>query len=54
MLYEVITLLSVKVDRKRKIPVTTLLRAVGVTDNAEMLSLFAPVDDNPEHRNNFV
>ena len=30
-------LLSVKVDRKRKIPVTTLLRAVGVEDNAEML-----------------
>jgi len=42
-------LLSVKVDRKRKIPVTTLLRAVGVLDNAEMLKQFAPVDDNPEH-----
>ena len=42
-------LLSVKVDRKRKIPVTTLLRAVGVEDNAEMLRLFAPADDNPEH-----
>ncbi|HET7055158.1 MAG TPA: DNA-directed RNA polymerase subunit beta, partial [Thermomicrobiales bacterium] len=42
-------LLSVKVDRKRKIPVTTLLRAVGFEDNQEMLSLFAPVDDNPEH-----
>ncbi len=42
-------LLSVKVDRKRKIPVTTLLRAVGVEDNAEMLRVFAPADDNPEH-----
>ncbi len=42
-------LLSVKVDRKRKIPVTTLLRAVGFTDDAEMLATFAPVDDNPEH-----
>jgi len=42
-------LLSVKVDRKRKIPVTTLLRAVGVEDNAEMLRLFAPADDHPEH-----
>jgi DNA-directed RNA polymerase subunit beta len=42
-------LLSVKVDRKRKIPVSTLLRAVGITDGAEMVSLFAPVDDNPEH-----
>src|SRR6188472_2720690 len=42
-------LLSVKVDRKRKIPVTTLLRAVGVEDSAEMLKLFAPSDDHPEH-----
>ncbi len=42
-------LLSVKVDRKRKIPVTTLLRAVGFDDNQEMLRLFGPVDDNPEH-----
>ncbi len=42
-------LLSVKVDRKRKIPVTTLLRAVGLVDPAEMLSRFEPVDNNPEH-----
>jgi DNA-directed RNA polymerase subunit beta len=42
-------LLSVKVDRKRKIPVTTLLRAVGFTDDGELASTFAPVDDNPEH-----
>jgi DNA-directed RNA polymerase subunit beta len=42
-------LLSVKVDRKRKIPVTTLLRAVGITDDTEMKALFAPVDDHPEH-----
>ncbi len=42
-------LLSVKVDRKRKIPVTTLLRAVGFTDDGELTATFAPVDDNPEH-----
>jgi DNA-directed RNA polymerase subunit beta len=42
-------LLSVKVDRKRKIPVTTLLRAVGIEDGTEIVRLFAPVDDNPEH-----
>ena len=42
-------ILSVKVDRKRKIPVTTLLRAVGLVDNQEMLKTFAAVDDNPEH-----
>jgi DNA-directed RNA polymerase subunit beta len=42
-------LLSVKVDRKRKIPVTTLLRAVGFEESAEMLRLFAPADDHPDH-----
>ena len=41
-------LLSVKVDRKRKIPVTTLLRAVGF-ETSEIEHLFAPVDDGPEH-----
>ncbi len=41
-------LLSVKVDRKRKIPVTTLLRAVGL-ETSEIERMFAPVDDNPEH-----
>jgi len=41
-------LLSVKVDRKRKIPVTTLLRAVDL-DTSEIERVFAPVDDNPEH-----
>ena len=41
-------LLSVKVDRKRKIPVTTLLRAVGL-ETAEIQKIFAPADDNPEH-----
>jgi DNA-directed RNA polymerase subunit beta len=41
-------LLSVKVDRKRKIPVTTLLRAVGL-ETGEIEKIFAPVDDNPEH-----
>jgi DNA-directed RNA polymerase subunit beta len=41
-------LLSVKVDRKRKIPVTTLLRAVGL-ETDEIARVFGPVDDNPEH-----
>ena len=43
------SVLSVKVDRKRKIPVTTLLRAVGLVDSQEMLKIFSTVDDNPEH-----
>jgi DNA-directed RNA polymerase subunit beta len=50
--------LSVKVDRKRKIPVTTLLRAIdeepGVPEdqlgtNERILAKFADVDTNPDH-----
>lgn len=44
-------ILSVKVDRKRKIPVTMLLKAIGVGDGADegILSIFAGADNNPEH-----
>jgi DNA-directed RNA polymerase subunit beta len=42
-------LLSVKIDRKRKIPVTTLLRAVGYSQDHEILELFQDVDTNPDH-----
>src|SRR4051794_40535620 len=41
--------LYVKVDRKRMIPATTLLRAVGYESNDEMQAVFAPVDVDPEH-----
>jgi len=41
--------LWVKVDRKRKIAATTLLRAVGYETNDEIGALFAPVDIDPEH-----
>ncbi|HYS01454.1 MAG TPA: DNA-directed RNA polymerase subunit beta, partial [Candidatus Eisenbacteria bacterium] len=37
-------------DRKRKIPVTTLVRALGYGSNDEIKRLFADVDNNPEHR----
>ncbi|MBI4299481.1 MAG: DNA-directed RNA polymerase subunit beta [Chloroflexi bacterium] len=40
--------LSVKVDRKRKIPVSSLLRSLGYTKDEEILGLFADVDTNPE------
>jgi DNA-directed RNA polymerase subunit beta len=43
-------LLSVKVDRKRKAPITTLLRALGFTTDKEILGLVADVDDDPLHR----
>src|ERR671930_549866 len=41
--------LWVKVDRKRKIAATTLLRAVGYEQNDEISALFATVDTDPEH-----
>ncbi len=44
-------ILSVKVDRKRKLPVTTLLKAVGVGDGTDegLINIFAGADNNPEH-----
>jgi DNA-directed RNA polymerase subunit beta len=41
--------MSVKVDRKRKIPVTTLLRAIGYATDEQILDLFTDVDTG-EHR----
>ncbi|HEV8637094.1 MAG TPA: DNA-directed RNA polymerase subunit beta [Chloroflexota bacterium] len=41
--------MSVKVDRKRKIPVTTLLRAIGYAGDEQILQLFTEVDTG-EHR----
>src|SRR5919112_642129 len=49
--------LSVKVDRKRKIPVTTLLRALGAVpgspikkgDNEELLALYEADDNHRDH-----
>ncbi|MBI2846643.1 MAG: DNA-directed RNA polymerase subunit beta [Chloroflexi bacterium] len=36
--------ISAKIDRKRKLPVTTLLRAVGYGTDQELLSLFQDID----------
>jgi DNA-directed RNA polymerase subunit beta len=41
--------LWVKVDRKRKIAATTLLRAVGYEQNDEIAALFSGVDIDPDH-----
>ncbi|MFC1973803.1 DNA-directed RNA polymerase subunit beta [Chloroflexota bacterium] len=41
--------ISVKVDRKRKIPIATLLRAIGYGSDDEVLALFADVDTDPDH-----
>ncbi len=52
-------ILSVKVDRKRKIPITTLLRAIDEDSKVEeeelgsderLLAAFATVDANPDHQ----
>ncbi len=41
--------ISVKVDRKRKLPVTILLRTLGYGTDEELLALFAEDDNNPDH-----
>ncbi|NIW00231.1 DNA-directed RNA polymerase subunit beta, partial [Candidatus Saccharibacteria bacterium] len=42
-------IISVKVDRKRKLPVTILLRALGFGTDEEIYELFKDIDDNPDH-----
>lgn len=41
--------LSVKVSGKRKIPATTLLRAIGYESDDTLLSLFQDIDNSPDH-----
>ena len=41
--------ISVKVNGKRKMPVTTLLRAIGFESDAALLALFQDVDSSPDH-----
>jgi DNA-directed RNA polymerase subunit beta len=42
--------MTVKIDKHRKIPVTTLLRAIGYGTNEEIEALFTDTDTNPDHR----
>ena len=42
-------ILTVKVDKRRTIPVTALLRAVGYGSDSEIHDLFRAVDTNAEH-----
>ncbi|HCM68020.1 MAG TPA: DNA-directed RNA polymerase subunit beta, partial [Candidatus Kerfeldbacteria bacterium] len=42
--------INVKVDRKRKVPITALLRAFGYGSNEEILMLFRDVDTHPDTR----
>ena len=40
--------IGVKIDRKRRIPVTALLRIFGLKTNEEILEAFKDIDTNPE------
>jgi len=42
-------ILSAKIDGKRKIPITTLLRAIGYGGDEQLLNLFSSDDNIPEH-----
>jgi DNA-directed RNA polymerase subunit beta len=41
--------MSVKVDRKRKIPVTILLRAIGTGSDEDLLEAFKSIDNHADH-----
>jgi DNA-directed RNA polymerase subunit beta len=43
-------IISAKIDGKRKIPITTLLRAIGYGSDEELLTLFAKEDNSPDHQ----
>jgi len=42
-------IMSVKIDRKRKLPVTTFLRALGFGEDQDLIDLFADVDTDADH-----
>jgi DNA-directed RNA polymerase subunit beta len=42
--------ISAKIDGKRKIPITTLLRAIGYSSDEELLGLFPKEDSSSEHQ----
>jgi DNA-directed RNA polymerase subunit beta len=42
--------IGVKIDRKRRIPITALLRIFGLKTNEEIMEAFKDVDTNPEMR----
>jgi len=42
--------ISVKINGKRKIQATTLLRAIGYSSDDEIIKLFVKEDDSPEHQ----
>ncbi len=43
-------LISVRIDRKRRIPATTFLRTIGYGKSGKIRELFSEVDTNPDHK----
>src|SRR5260221_1832844 len=41
--------ITIKIDKHRKIPATVLLRAIGYGTDEEITALFKDIDTNPEH-----
>ncbi len=42
--------IGVKIDRKRRIPITALLRVFGLSTNEEILATFADIDTDPDNK----
>ncbi len=42
-------IISAKINGKRKVPVTTLLRAIGYSNDEQLLNLFEATDVGPDH-----
>ena len=42
--------IGVKIDRKRRVPITALLRVFGLENNEEILESFREIDTNPDTR----
>jgi len=42
-------IITVKIDRRRKFPASTLLRVFGLSTNEQILEAFADVDNDPDH-----
>ncbi len=42
--------ISAKINGKRKIPITTLMRAIGYSSEDKLLALFAGEDNSPDHQ----
>src|SRR5207247_2157114 len=42
-------IITVKIDRRRKFPATTLLRVFGLSTNEQILEAFGDTDNDPDH-----